>query len=127
MGNETIAVQVVYALPDHVWRRDLTLPADATIAHALDASGFWTHHPELVPDALPVGIFGQVCEPQQRLQDGERIEIYRSLVFDPMESRRRRAVHRKAFMIKPPNRPKRRKAKLAAAQAQDTSNRPEQT
>ena len=45
---------------------------------------------------------------------GDRVEIYRPLNFDPMESRRRRAVHRNAFMTKPQNRPKRRKAKLAA-------------
>jgi putative ubiquitin-RnfH superfamily antitoxin RatB of RatAB toxin-antitoxin module len=30
------------------------------------------------------------------LADGDRVEIYRGLSFDPMESRRRRAEHRRA-------------------------------
>ena len=59
-------------------------------------------------------MFGQACEFDRVLADQDRVEVYRALVFDPMESRRRRAVHRQAFMTKPKNRPRRRKAKLAA-------------
>jgi putative ubiquitin-RnfH superfamily antitoxin RatB of RatAB toxin-antitoxin module len=43
-----------------------------------------------------VGIFGRAAEPQARLADGDRVEIYRGLSFDPKESRRRRAEHRRA-------------------------------
>ncbi|WP_195846919.1 RnfH family protein, partial [Bordetella pertussis] len=31
------------------------------------------------------------------LADGDRVEIYRGLSFDPKESRRRRAEHRRAL------------------------------
>lgn len=119
MATEFIAVQLIFATPHTIWRRDLRLPGTATIAQALQQGGFWSSHPELSPDLTAVGVYGQRCEPDQVLKDGDRVEIYRPLVFDPMESRRRRAIHRKAFMTKPPNRPKRRKARLAAAQAQD--------
>lgn len=118
MAISFITVQLVFATPDAVWCRDLQLPGTTTIAQALEQGGFWSSHPQLAPDTTMVGIYGQRCEYDHPLNDGDRIEVYRPLIFDPMESRRRRAIHRKAFMTKPPNRPKRRKARLAAAQAQ---------
>ncbi len=119
MATERITVQLVFATPDDIWRCELRLPNTATVALALEQSGFWSAHPQLSPELAMVGIYGQRCEPGHQLKDGDRVEVYRALVFDPMESRRRRAIHRKAFMTKPANRPKRRKARLAAAQAQD--------
>ncbi|NYT64808.1 RnfH family protein [Alcaligenaceae bacterium] len=119
MATELIAVQLIYATPNVIWCRDLHLSAVSTVAQALEQGGFWSDHPELPRHLTTVGVYGQSCEPDHVLQDGDRVEVYRPLVFDPMESRRRRAIHRQAFMTKPPNRPKRRKARLAAAQAQD--------
>lgn len=99
MGTD-INVEVVYAQADAVWRTALTLPAGTTVGQALDASGFALSHPAYPQEALAVGIHGQVCTPERILGQGDRIEIYRPLSFDPMESRRRRAQHRKAFMTK---------------------------
>ncbi|HUG59012.1 MAG TPA: RnfH family protein [Candidimonas sp.] len=113
-ANNAVAVQLVYAEPDSVWQADLQLPAGTTVAQALEASRFASLFPNYPYDALAVGIYGQVCTTDRILADGDRIEIYRQLTFDPMESRQRRAAHRKAFMTKPKNRPKRRKAKIAA-------------
>lgn len=110
-----ITVQVVYAEPKAVWQKLLCLPAGASAIQALRASGFFTDYPALDNTRLAMGIYGQACTGEQVLVNGDRLEIYRALQFDPLESRRRRAIHRKAFMIKPANRPKRRKARLAAA------------
>ncbi len=110
----TMAVQIIYAQPDSVWQVSLRLPVGTTVASALADSEFEKLFPEYRQDALAVGIYGQVCTLDRVLADGDRLEIYRPLTFDPMESRHRRAVHREAFMIKPKNRPKRRKAKIAA-------------
>jgi putative ubiquitin-RnfH superfamily antitoxin RatB of RatAB toxin-antitoxin module len=41
-------------------------------------------------------VYGRACAPDHVLQDGDRLEIYRPLDFDPQESRRRRAAHRRA-------------------------------
>ncbi|MGB3289813.1 MAG: RnfH family protein [Burkholderiaceae bacterium] len=114
METEAIAVQVVYVEPDSVWRADLRLPPGSTVEHALQASHFARVFPNYPYDALRVGVYGREQAPDHVLADGDRVEVYRPLVFDPMESRRRRALHRKAFMTKPKNRPRRRKAKLAA-------------
>ncbi|WMD22547.1 RnfH family protein [Achromobacter seleniivolatilans] len=91
-----LSVCVCYALPGHVWLREVMLPVDATVADALAASGFAQAFPVVKPWERGVGIFGRATEPQARLADGDRVEIYRGLSFDPKESRRRRADHRRS-------------------------------
>lgn len=95
-GAPQLSVCVCYALPGHVWLREVTLPVDATVADALAASGFAQAFPVVKPWESGVGIFGRATEPQARLADGDRVEIYRGLSFDPKESRRRRADHRRS-------------------------------
>lgn len=97
MANEEtrlIRVEVIYACPAQVWCKPLDLPTGATAWQAVAASGVLQAHPELKSAELKLGIFGRICVPHQVLQPGDRVEIYRPLVFDPMESRRRRQRHR---------------------------------
>ncbi len=84
------------AWPERVWRKALVLPAGATVADALAASGVATDFPELFTEPLSVGVFGVACLPAQAVSEADRIEIYRPLRFDPKESRRRRALHKLA-------------------------------
>lgn len=95
-----IGVIVCYALPGHAWQRDVRLPEGATVQDALAASGFAQAFPVVKPWERGVGIFGRATEPAARLADGDRVEIYRGLTFDPKESRRRRAEHRRAKTAK---------------------------
>src|SRR5690606_24082038 len=99
MVNE-FSIEVVYAQEQTVWRLALKLAPGSTVEQAVAASGFARCFPEYPQEALAVGIYGQVRNAGHVLADGDRIEIYRPLVFDPMESRRRRAEHKKAFMTK---------------------------
>ncbi|HEY0295777.1 MAG TPA: RnfH family protein [Bordetella sp.] len=101
MANEAapgpcLRVQVCYALHDSVWQRDLALPQGATVAQALAASGLAEDFPDLDVWALGAGLYGKLAAPGTPLADGDRIEIYRALSFDPKESRRRREEHRRA-------------------------------
>ena len=98
MANDAsvLRVSVCYPTPSSVWLRELTLPAGATAADALRESGFEAAFPELNPWEQGVGVFGKSCQAQTALFDGDRVEIYRPLTFDPMVSRRRRAEHRRA-------------------------------
>jgi putative ubiquitin-RnfH superfamily antitoxin RatB of RatAB toxin-antitoxin module len=91
-----VRVQVCHAMRDSVWRRDLALAPGATVAQALAASDFARHFPDIDIWALGVGIYGKRVSPGAVLADGDRVEIYRALSFDPKESRRRRAEHRRA-------------------------------
>ncbi|SAI02043.1 Uncharacterised protein family (UPF0125) [Bordetella ansorpii] len=90
-----LRVQVCHAAAASAWQRDLTLPAGATVADALAASGFAQAFPGIDPWRHGVGIYGHACVPDAPLSDGDRVEIYRELRFDPKESRRRRVEHRR--------------------------------
>jgi len=99
MANDAsggLRVEVCHARPEGAWRRVLTLPAGATVAQALAASGFAEAFPQVDAWRQGVGIYGKACEADTPLADGDRVEVYRPLTFDPKESRRRRVEHRRA-------------------------------
>ena len=87
-------IEVLYALPDAIWRRSVDLPCGATLQQALEASGLLRSFPEFGGGPPAAGVFGRRCSPQHVLEPGDRVEVYRPLAFDPMVSRRRRALHR---------------------------------
>jgi len=66
----------------------LSVPEGSTVADALRAAS-------VVPGDLGVAVWGRRCKPQQRLQDGDRIELLRPLHVDPKEARRLRACKEK--------------------------------
>lgn len=68
----------------------LQLPADATLAQAVQASGLLQGLPENARAALAYGIWGRPCAPGAALQDGDRVEIWRPLRVDPKLARRER-------------------------------------
>lgn len=88
-------VHLAFAAPTRLWRRTLDIPEDTTVAQAVALSGFAQEFPEFTDQSLTMGIYGERCDPQRVLQDGDRVELCRPLVFDPLESRRRRAAHRR--------------------------------
>ncbi len=98
MANEhnsaVLQVQVCYALPDAVFLEDLSLPAASTLQDAIHASGVLQRYPDCDLATARVGIFGKLKTLTSALHDGDRVEIYRPLQADPMESRRRRAAHK---------------------------------
>ena len=53
-------------------------------------SGLDKDFPELDLNAAPLGIFGKRAKDDVLLRDRDRIEIYRPLLIDPKEARRKR-------------------------------------
>ncbi len=98
MANElhssTLQVQVCYALPDAVFMQDVTIPAASAIQDAIQASDVLQRYPDLDLATVRVGVFGKLKSLDSVLHSGDRVEIYRPLQADPMESRRRRAAHK---------------------------------
>jgi uncharacterized protein len=88
-NDAPMRVEVVYALAAHHDITVLELPAAATVGDALAASGVGERHPGV--DLSQVGIFGRRVTADTALSDGDRVEIYRPLMLDPKEARRRRA------------------------------------
>lgn len=85
-------VEVVYALPDAQHRVHLELAEQATVADALAAVRRIPPFDALNLAAHEVGVFGRLVAEAEQLQPGDRVEIYRPLLLDPKEARRRRAA-----------------------------------
>lgn len=91
---DEVSIQVCYALPDSTVLLELSLTAGSTVKQAIDASGLLTRFPEIDLSVQKVGVFGKLKPLDAVMHEGDRIEIYRALKADPMESRRRRARHK---------------------------------
>jgi len=95
MANaQTMDVEVAYARPDEQRILSLAVKHDCTIQQAITQSGILTRYPELDLQRNKVGIFGKQHPLTMRLQPGDRVEIYRPLLADPKEARKKRASRR---------------------------------
>jgi uncharacterized protein len=91
---EPLRIEVAYALPDRQIVVRVQLPSGATVGDALAAVAMRAPFDAIDIAAAPVGVFGDRCERQRVLADGDRVEIYRPLLIDPREARRLRASGR---------------------------------
>jgi putative ubiquitin-RnfH superfamily antitoxin RatB of RatAB toxin-antitoxin module len=89
-----VNVQVCYAAPQRQIVLDLTVPAGATLHQAIKSSGILQLVPEIDLSVWRVGVFSKLETLDSEVYEHDRIEIYRPLIADPMESRRRRAAKR---------------------------------
>ncbi|PSB92014.1 RnfH family protein [Candidatus Pandoraea novymonadis] len=91
MSDSRIFVQVCYALPKKQILLAVQLNAvGANIEKALKHSGIFTLYPELEISNLNVGVFGKIKPLDASVIDGDRVEIYRSLIADPKIARQLR-------------------------------------
>ena len=97
-----MSVELVYAAAPHVLETvTLRLPVGANAGDALRASGFGDRFGDLLGDrsgdrlgelrdGLRLGLWGRLCAPAETLCNGDRLELLRPLLIDPMEARRQR-------------------------------------
>lgn len=95
--SENINVEVVYALPDQQTLLKVSVPEGTTVEQALQLSRITEKHPEINMTNNKLGIFGKLTKADAVLRDRDRIEIYRPLLADPKEVRRRRAEEGKVM------------------------------
>jgi putative ubiquitin-RnfH superfamily antitoxin RatB of RatAB toxin-antitoxin module len=95
--NDKINIEVVYALPDEQILLRQSVPTGTTVLEAIQASGMLAQHPEIDLANNKLGIFGKLTKADVVLRDKDRIEIYRPLIADPKEVRRKRAEQGKAM------------------------------
>ena len=91
---ERFRVQVCYALPDTVSLLNVDIDDGQTLEQVIHASGVLARHPEIDLGKMKIGVFGKLRPLTDLARAGDRIEIYRPLIADPKESRRRRAQHK---------------------------------
>ena len=96
MSNDnTIRVEVAYALPHKQALLEIRVPDGTTALEAARQSGITSKFDGVDLDNGTLGIFGQVVAPGQVLRDGDRVEVYRPLIADPKEVRKARAERAK--------------------------------
>ncbi len=95
--NDKINIEVVYALPGEQALLGQSVRSGAAVAEAVSLSGVLEKYPEIDLSTNKLGIFGKLVKADTVLRDKDRIEIYRPLIADPKEVRRRRAQEGKAM------------------------------
>lgn len=83
-------VGVCYAEADRqLWMR-LEVPDGSDVKKAIELSGILQQFPEIDLDRQKVGLFGKITKLDAQVNEGDRIEIYRQIIADPKQVKRRR-------------------------------------
>ena len=86
-----IHIEVLYARPDAQTLIQVQVAEGATVEAAIRASGVLERFPEINLATNKVGVFSKLVKLDERVRDKDRVEIYRPLIADPKEVRRKRA------------------------------------
>lgn len=96
--SESFEVEVAYATPEKQKIISLSVRPGTTALQAAETSGIVTEFPDIDLATVKMGLFGKVfgskgLKPaaEYELQPRDRVEIYRPLIADPKEVRRKRA------------------------------------
>ena len=89
--ERTIKVRVAYALPARQYVEEVSVPVGSTVRDAIEASTLLHRFSDIDLARNRVGVYSRLIELDAIAGDGDRIEIYRSLIADPKDVRRQRA------------------------------------
>jgi putative ubiquitin-RnfH superfamily antitoxin RatB of RatAB toxin-antitoxin module len=68
-----------------------------TVQQAIEQSEILQRFPEIDLKVNKIGIFGKAAKLDTVLTEGDRVEIYRPLIADPKEARKKRAAEGKGM------------------------------
>ena len=91
-GEGAFKVEVAYATHDRQEIIALFVQPGTTIEQAIHQSGILDEFPEIDLMENKVGIFSKAAPLTQTLREKDRVEIYRPLIADPKEMRKKRAA-----------------------------------
>jgi uncharacterized protein len=97
--NERMGVSVCYADPHGHFLSPLQVAPGTTIGAAIALSGVLQAHPDIDLATQSVGIFSKKKSLETVLHEGDRVEIYRPLVADPKDARRKRAARKPGVRV----------------------------
>lgn len=86
-----ITVEVAYATPERQAIISIEVATGTTLIEAVRQSNITHLFPDLDIETADTGIWSKAKPKNTVMQDGQRIELYRPLIADPKESRRKRA------------------------------------
>lgn len=73
---------------DQVWLT-IEMPEGATVRDAIEHSGILRLFPKIDLAAQKVGVYGKLAKLDAPLRPGDRVEIYRPIIADPLTIPRR--------------------------------------
>ena len=95
--SNKINIEVVYGLPHEQTLLKVQVPSGTSLGEGVKLSGIMDKYPEIDLDNGKFGIFGKLSKTDTELREQDRIEIYRPLLADPKEVRKRRAEEGKVM------------------------------
>jgi putative ubiquitin-RnfH superfamily antitoxin RatB of RatAB toxin-antitoxin module len=85
--------EIAFATADKQVIVPVTLDKDvSTVQQLIDKSRVLEQFPGIDLKTMGVGIFSKPCQLETVVKQGDRVEIYRSLLQHPMDARRKRAA-----------------------------------
>ena len=92
MQSDSIHIEIAYATPQRQVILECEVELGVSPRQAVINSDIDSQFPEIDKENCDIGIFGKAVRPDHVLESGDRIEIYRPLIADPKEVRKRRAA-----------------------------------
>lgn len=92
MNAAKLYIEIAYATPEQQLILEQQVEVGSSPREAVVQSDIDRYFPEIDKQSCDIGIFGKAVRPDQGLENGDRIEIYRPLIADPKEVRKRRAA-----------------------------------
>lgn len=89
--NKLIHVEVAYASVKQQQVIAIEVPEGSTIEMAIQQSGILMLFPEIDLTKQKLGVFSKPRHLLDIVKEGDRIEIYRPLIIEPKEARRKKA------------------------------------
>ena len=91
INDDKVTIEVVYGVPHKQKILTLILAEGSTVEQAILASGVIDLFPEIDLKVNKVGIWNRAVKLSEVVTDLDRIEVYRPLIADPKDVRKRRA------------------------------------
>jgi putative ubiquitin-RnfH superfamily antitoxin RatB of RatAB toxin-antitoxin module len=88
----SIRIEIAYATPEKQHLIALDVTTGTTAEQAIQQSAILALYTDIDLSINKIGIFGRACPLSTVLRDQDRVEIYRPLLADPKDARRRRVA-----------------------------------
>ncbi|PKG85986.1 RnfH family protein [Colwellia sp. 75C3] len=91
VNEDKVSIEVVYGVPQKQQILTLLVDTGSTVEQAIIDSGIITLFPEIDLSINKVGVWNRAVKLSEEVNDLDRIEVYRPLIADPKDVRKRRA------------------------------------
>jgi len=98
---ENVTVEIVFATVNRQELLEIEVPSGSTVGQVVRRSGIDKLFPDYEFEHCTLGVWGNVVQADHRVDEGDRIEIYRALNIDPRETRRLLAAKGRSMGAEP--------------------------